>query len=53
MATNLAVERRHAMLTTHTFLVLDEFLDEGSVTLAAVIASEPTLSAGVDNYNCS
>jgi hypothetical protein len=53
MATNLAVERRYATLTTHAFATLDEYSKEGSRMLAATIASETTLSAGVDNYNQS
>jgi hypothetical protein len=53
MATNLAVERRYAASTNHAFAILDEYSDAGSRMLAATIASETTLSAGVDNYNRS
>jgi hypothetical protein len=53
MATNLAVERRCATLPMHAFSVLDDCSEQGSATLAAAIASESTLSAGIDNYNWS
>jgi hypothetical protein len=48
VATDLAVERRYATSSS-----LDEYSDDGSTTLAAAIASETTLSAGVNNYNQS
>jgi hypothetical protein len=53
MATNLAVKRRYATSTTHAFSVLDEYSDLGANTLSSAIASEVTMSAGVDNYNRS
>jgi hypothetical protein len=53
MATNLAVERRYATLTKHAFSVLDDCSEQGLATLAPAIASESTLSAGIDNYNRS
>jgi hypothetical protein len=40
-------------LTQHAFSVLDDCSKQGGATLAAAIASESTLSAGIDNYNCS
>jgi hypothetical protein len=53
MATSLAVERRYATSANHAFAVLDDFSDQGANTLAAAIAAEVTLNAGIDNYNWS
>jgi hypothetical protein len=53
MVTTLAIERHYATSTCHAFATLDEYSDQGSRMLAAAIASETTLSAGVDNYNRS
>jgi hypothetical protein len=53
VATDLAIERRYATSSPHAFSILDEYSDNGSTTLAAAIASETTLSTGVDNYNRS
>jgi hypothetical protein len=53
MVTHLAVERRYATSTMHAFSILGDYFDQGSVMLAAVITSKPTLSAGIDNYNRS
>jgi hypothetical protein len=46
MATNLATEHQIGTSTNHAFGVLDEYLDQCSLTLATA-----TLSAGVDIYN--
>jgi hypothetical protein len=53
LATDLAVERRYATSSSHAFSILDEYSENGSTTLAAAIASETTLSAGIDNCNRS
>jgi hypothetical protein len=52
-ATSLAVERRYATSATHAFAVLDAYSNQGANTLAAAIAAEVTLNAGIDNYNRS
>ncbi len=52
VATNLAIKGAYATSSSHAFAILDEYSDDqGSSTLAAAIASETTLSMGVDNYN--
>jgi hypothetical protein len=40
-------------MATNAFSTLDQYSEEGSMMLAAAIASETTLSAGVNNYNQS